>query len=131
MNRSESVIRRLAGHVLAVLLLAAGSLVQAQTQYQAGREYLRLDPPRPVATGSRIEVLEFFYYGCPVCYELQPHLSRWIYQAPDYVSLQRVPVLSSETGSPSPSSTTRSISSSTSAACTSRSMTISISTASS
>lgn len=71
-----------------------------QAQFQAGREYLRLDPPRPVASGSRIEVLEFFYYGCPVCYEFQPHMSRWLYQAPAYVALQRVPVLSSENWEP-------------------------------
>lgn len=71
-----------------------------QSQFQAGREYLRLDPPRPVASGSRIEVLEFFYYGCPICYEFQPHMSRWLYQAPAYVALQRVPVLSTENWEP-------------------------------
>jgi thiol:disulfide interchange protein DsbA len=49
-----------------------------------------------VATGSRIEVVEFFYYGCPICYEFQPHFSRWLFQAPEYVALRRVPALSSE-----------------------------------
>jgi len=96
LNRTSLAIRWLA---VAVLCCAA-TMVQAQVQYQAGREYVRLDPPRPVATGSRIEVLEFFYYGCPICYEFQPHLSRWIFQAPDYVSLQRIPVLSSENWEP-------------------------------
>ena len=84
---------------LAVAVLCCAATL-AEAQYQAGREYLRLDPPRPVATGSRIEVLEFFYYGCPICYEFQPHMSRWIFQAPDYVSLQRIPVLSSENWEP-------------------------------
>jgi thiol:disulfide interchange protein DsbA len=87
-------IRRLA----ALLLFTAATLAHAQ--FQAGREYVRLDPPRPVATGPQIEVLEFFYYGCPICYEFQPHLSRWVAQAPDYVSLQRIPVLSSENWEP-------------------------------
>ena len=90
----SALIRRLA----AVLLFGAATLAQAQ--YQSGREYVLLDPPRPVATGSKIEVLEFFYYGCPICYEFQPHLSRWLFQAPDYVALRRVPVLSSENWEP-------------------------------
>ena len=99
MIRPKTMLRGLAAFLLAVA--AAACFAQAgQAQFQAGREYLRLDPARPVTTGSRIEVLEFFYYGCPICYEFQPHMSRWLYQAPAYVSLQRVPVLSSENWEP-------------------------------
>ncbi len=72
-----------------VMALAAGGALS-----QSGGEFLRFDPPRPVATGERIEVLEFFYYGCPVCYELEPQLTRWLAtQAPDYIALRRVPAL--------------------------------------
>ena len=95
------LLRWLAASLLVVAATASfAQAQQATAPYQAGREYLRLDPPRPVATGSRIEVLEFFYYGCPICYEFQPHMSRWMYQAPSYVALQRVPVLSSENWEP-------------------------------
>ena len=87
-----------------ILWVAALALVSmtafAQTPIQAGREYTRLTPPRPVTTGSRIEVIEFFYYGCPICYEFQPHFSRWLFQAPEYVALRRVPALSSENWEP-------------------------------
>jgi thiol:disulfide interchange protein DsbA len=75
------------------LLAFAGA---ACAQFQAGRDYSRYEPPQPVATGERIEVLEFFYYGCPVCYETQPLLSRWLVAAPEYISVRRVPVLFSE-----------------------------------
>lgn len=85
--------RQLAAWIGAVCLLAAAG-VAAQTALKS--EYQRLNPPRAVATGDRIEVIEFFYYGCPICYELQPHLSRWLIQAPDYVAIRRVPVLSTE-----------------------------------
>ena len=92
---------RLIQWTLAIILAAATGLALAQTQsLQAGRNYTRLDPPRPVTTGSRIEVIEFFYYGCPICYEFQPHFSRWQFQAPEYVALRRVPVLSSENWEP-------------------------------
>jgi len=45
-------------------------------------------------------VIEFFYYGCPVCYETEPHFSRCIASAPDYVTVRRVPALSSEAWEP-------------------------------
>ena len=85
--------------VLTVLLLAlvttAGPAL-AQSAPQLGRDYVRLDPPRPVASGDKIEVIEFFYYGCPVCYELEPALARWYFNSPGAVALRRVPALSSD-----------------------------------
>jgi len=69
-------------------------------QLQAGREFNRLEPPRPVATGSRIEVIEFFYYGCSICYEAQPALSRWLVTAPEYVAFRMVPVVSADNWEP-------------------------------
>ena len=80
---------------LAVLLLCAFTGL-ASAQIQLNREYTRLDPAQPPTTPGKIEVIEFFYYGCPICYELEPGLSRWQVIAPDYVRLTRVPALSSE-----------------------------------
>ena len=78
---------------LSFALAAAGALGQTNVR----PEVVRLDPPRPVATGERIEVIEFFYYGCPICYELEPHMTRWLAtQAPGHVALRRIPVLSSQ-----------------------------------
>jgi thiol:disulfide interchange protein DsbA len=78
---------------LALMLAAAGVFAQANVR----NEVVRLDPPRPVASGERIEVIEFFYYGCPICYELEPHMTRWLAtQAPGYVAVRRIPALSSE-----------------------------------
>ena len=83
--------------LLALLLLAlAAAGAQAQSVPQLGRDYIRLDPAHPVTTGDRIEVIEFFYYGCPVCYELEPKLSRWYFNGPGSVALRRVPALSSD-----------------------------------
>jgi protein dithiol oxidoreductase (disulfide-forming) len=88
---------------LTQLLLAsalAGFAAFASAQIQPGREFQRLGPPRATAADGRIEVIEFFYYGCPVCYETQPHLTRWLGTAPDYVAIRRVPALSSEAWEP-------------------------------
>jgi len=81
---------------LLLALAAAGAQAQAQSVPQLGRDYIRLDPPRPVASGDRTEVIEFFYYGCPVCYELEPKLSRWYFNGPGSVALRRVPAQSSD-----------------------------------
>jgi len=75
---------------LALALAATGALGQASVR----NDVIRLDPPRPVMTGERIEVIEFFYYGCPFCYELEPLMTRWLAtQAPGYVALRRIPAL--------------------------------------
>ena len=82
---------------LAALFLAlAAAGAQAQSTPQLGRDYTRLDPPRAVTSGDKIEVIEFFYYGCPVCYELEPKLSRWYFNGPGSVALRRVPAQSSD-----------------------------------
>ncbi len=89
----KSLLVRLAAAALVVFVPAAS---QAQQPPAAGREYLELSPPRPVSTGERIEVLEFFYYGCPVCYEAQPHVARWLMRAGPGVELIRVPAAFTE-----------------------------------
>jgi thiol:disulfide interchange protein DsbA len=72
----------------------------AAAQTEPGREYQRIEPPHAAAAGGKVEVLEFFYYGCPVCYETEPFFSRWIGGAPDYVTVRRVPALASEAWEP-------------------------------
>lgn len=91
-------LRRCTKLAVALALALFATLAPAQTALS--NEVVRLDPPQAVTTGSRIEVIEFFYYGCPICYELQPQMSRWLVQAPEYVALIRVPVLSSEKWEP-------------------------------
>ena len=81
---------------LTLWLALACAAVSAQSAPIAGREYLALDPPRPVAPGGAIEVIEFFYYGCPVCYEAQPYVARWSESAGADAVLKRVPSASTE-----------------------------------
>src|SRR5512143_2816634 len=60
---------------------------------QEGRQYLRLTTPQPVETGKKIEVLEFFSYGCPHCGDFEPMLQAWLKTAPADVQFRRVPVM--------------------------------------
>ena len=44
----------------------------AAPAYVEGRHYLELALPQPTETGNKIEVREFFWYGCPHCWTLEP-----------------------------------------------------------
>lgn len=90
---------RPAGRLWAAILAVCAFSAAAQTP--PASEFRRLDPPRQRAVaGERIEVIEFFYYGCPVCYETQPSLTQWLAAAPADVAIRRVPALSSEKWEP-------------------------------
>jgi thiol:disulfide interchange protein DsbA len=58
----------------------------------AGTDYTVLQSPQPVDSAGKIEVTEFFWYGCPHCNEFDPYLEAWVKkQGPDVV-FKRVPV---------------------------------------
>lgn len=96
-NPRDKHLKAFRSIILALTAVFALAQIPAQAQnIQAGREYIVLDPPRAVATGPKIEILEFFYYGCPVCYEFQPLFSRWLNQAPEYIALRRIPAVGNE-----------------------------------
>jgi protein dithiol oxidoreductase (disulfide-forming) len=60
----------------------------------------RLIPEQPVETGDRIEVIDFFWYGCPYCNELQPTLEDWIKRKPADVALRRIPAILKDSWAP-------------------------------
>jgi thiol:disulfide interchange protein DsbA len=63
------------------------------------RPYKLLDPAQPVAT-DQVEVIEFFWYGCPYCFELQPLLEAWLRQKPADMEFRRVPAVRNEKWEP-------------------------------
>ncbi|MBS0484080.1 MAG: thiol:disulfide interchange protein DsbA/DsbL [Proteobacteria bacterium] len=65
----------------------------ANAEIVEGKDYTALTKPQPVAGGDKIEVLEFFWYGCPHCYSLHPHLKTWLANIPGDVSFQYVPAI--------------------------------------
>lgn len=45
---------------------------------------------------KKIEVVEFFWYGCPHCFALEPHLKTWLEQNKTKINFKRVPVAFSQ-----------------------------------
>ena len=59
--------------------------------YTAGKEYMPVSVP--TQTGDKIEVLEFFWYGCPHCYSFEPTIQKWLKTKPDNVEFIRLPAV--------------------------------------
>ncbi len=54
-------------------------------------DYVRIDPqPAPL---DKVEVIEFFFYGCESCNRLEPALQAWLKTIPGDVSFRRIPAI--------------------------------------
>lgn len=81
--------------ILGALLVVAslcGLAVQA-AEFEAGKHYVELSQPVPVAEPGKIEVVEMFWYGCPHCYQFEPVINPWIERLPADVAFRRVPAM--------------------------------------
>jgi len=78
-------MKRLSAFLLAALLLAP--------PLAAAQRYTELKPPQPTEAGGKIEVVEFFWYGCIHCYNLEPALVGWLKQLPPDAQFRRVPAV--------------------------------------
>lgn len=66
---------------------------QAFAEPEAGKDYKLLNPAQPTHSGSKIEVLEFFFYGCIHCFKLNPLMDAWEKKMPKDVELTYVPAI--------------------------------------
>lgn len=73
------------------LFAAVAAFAIGQASAQARPDMIRLDPPQPVENDGKVEVLEFFAYGCGHCAHLEPKLNEWIAKQPADVKVRRVP----------------------------------------
>ena len=89
-------IRRLLLLATASLAALAFAVAAQSVAPEEGREYLRLKVPQAVETGKKIEVLEFFSYGCTHCGDLEPILQAWLKTVPADVQFRRIPVMFQE-----------------------------------
>src|SRR5215204_2738045 len=75
--------------IVAVLLCVLAAPAYAQVQ---GQDYQLLTPPQSTTNPGKVEVIEFFSYGCPHCYALQPQVVKWAAALPANVAFVRIPV---------------------------------------
>jgi protein dithiol oxidoreductase (disulfide-forming) len=85
-------MNRVRRSVIAALLAAPWAAALAQR----GGPYAELNPPQPVESTGKIEVIEFFWYGCIHCYNLEPRIETWLKTLPKDVEFRRVPAVFNE-----------------------------------
>jgi thiol:disulfide interchange protein DsbA len=68
--------------------------------FDEGIEYAKVSQPQPTETEGKVEVLEFFWYGCPHCWHLEPLLKKWKETMPANAQLRRSPAILGPTWEP-------------------------------
>jgi len=85
-------MRKLIGLPLLVMLFLP---LFGHAEFLEDVEYKRLNP-QPVETGSKIEVREFFWYGCPHCFSMEPSIEKWRKSIPKNAQFVRTPAVFNE-----------------------------------
>ncbi|MCP3852086.1 MAG: thiol:disulfide interchange protein DsbA/DsbL [Gammaproteobacteria bacterium] len=80
-------------HKILILLMAMGLSGLAQADYDEGIEYELLEQAQPAPTDGKIEVIEFFSYACPHCYQFEPHIDKWKEKKSDNVEFIHIPAV--------------------------------------
>jgi thiol:disulfide interchange protein DsbA len=86
-------MRTLIRGVLAALALSAFacSAQEPAAQYELGKQYNKVRQSEAPTDAKRILVQEFFWYGCPHCYALDPQIEAWKKTKPADADFVRVP----------------------------------------
>ena len=78
----------------ALACAAAGVSPRARAQGGPveGRDFRALGRPLAVPADGKIDVVEFFWYGCPHCMAFEPSVQAWSTRLPRDVRFRRMPV---------------------------------------
>jgi len=78
--------------IIAVFMLFMGLSVSACAEtYVDGKDYQSIS--QPTQTGDKIEVLEFFWYGCPHCFAFEPRIQKWLKTKSTAAEFVRLPAV--------------------------------------
>jgi thiol:disulfide interchange protein DsbA len=78
--------------LIGVVLLAITNLAGA-AELKEGENFTTFNPPRATDVRDKIEVTEFFWYGCSHCFHMDPEVQKWLKTLPKDVAFRRVPAV--------------------------------------
>lgn len=78
----------LSGMTVAVMMAFSSATM---ANFVAGKDYTVLQNPGKVDVAGKLEVREFFWYGCGHCFILEPHMQAWLKKIPKDVNFVRTP----------------------------------------
>ena len=79
----------LLGSLATAIFAISGSTMAAN--FVAGKDYSVVANPGKVDVPGKIEVREFFWYGCGHCFTLEPYMQAWLRKLPKDVNFVRTP----------------------------------------
>lgn len=82
-------LRRKVTVSLSLGLIAVPHWVQAAGDHGEEGPFSKIKEPLPTATPGKIEVIEFFWYGCPHCAKVDPMVDAWEKKLPADVAFRR------------------------------------------
>lgn len=78
--------------LIPALMLASFAASADMTSFTQGVNYEAVNPPQATdVKPGQIEVIEFYWYGCPHCFALEPYVEVWEKSKPKNVVFKRVP----------------------------------------
>lgn len=80
--------------LLILLTTLTLGLIPTARAAEWGKDYVEIIPAQPVEVPrGKVEVIEFFWYRCPHCADLEPELEAWIKRQPPHVVVRRQPAV--------------------------------------
>lgn len=81
-------------HFVSTVFALGAALTVAMPAFAqtAGKDYNMISPVQPTDDAAKIEVVEFFSYGCPHCGDFNPLVTAWVAKLPIDVVFKKVPV---------------------------------------
>ncbi len=77
-----------------ILAQADAPTAPQEWRFTEGTHYVRMVPTQPTVGGAdKIEVAEFFWYGCAHCYNFESYIDKWLETKPANVRFVRIPAV--------------------------------------
>lgn len=87
-------MKKLLAIATVALISLTSTAAMATERFELGTHYVSITPEQPTSVAEgKVEVIEFFWYGCPHCYEFEPHLNKWKKALPANVEFKRIPAI--------------------------------------
>jgi len=91
-EESSAEVAEVGGNQPILLAQAEPTAPRSEWKFKEGQHYVRMVPTQPTVGGAdKIEVAEFFWYGCAHCFNFEPQINRWAETKPAGVRFVRIP----------------------------------------
>lgn len=90
------MLKKFTRHSLFALSLAIAATFNPAQAASEAVGYELVTPVQPTHDVNKVEVIEFFWYGCPHCFDFEPTLEKWVKTLPKNVEFIRQPAVFSD-----------------------------------